>query len=140
MSNIYTAITLAVRMHSGQKDKGGREYIEHPLRVMLALDTEEEKIVGVLHDIIEDTKMRIPILRAHGFSQEILDAVDAITKKPGEADKDYIMRCRENPLAKRVKLMDIRDNMSPARQYYLSINEQDRLTKKYYQSLKWLQE
>ena len=72
------AIEIATEAHQGQLDKAGRDYIEHPLRVMEMGKTEEEKIVGVLHDVIEDTAWTFEALANEGFSKEIIDALNKL--------------------------------------------------------------
>ena len=112
MSNLTAAIMLATAAHNNQVDKSGEPYILHPLRVMLSLDTEEERIVGVLHDVIEDTHYTFKTLENMGFSERILDALNAISKIESETHKEYIRRVSLNSLAVRVKLKDLEDNMS----------------------------
>jgi (p)ppGpp synthase/HD superfamily hydrolase len=104
------AIELAVKMHKGQKDKGGNCYIEHPLRVMLSLETEEEKIVGVLHDVIEDSECTKEDLIELGFSQRIAEAVEGISRRENESYMEFIERCSKDELLRKVKLKDIKDN------------------------------
>jgi len=134
------AIALAANAHAGQKDKAGYPYILHPLRVMLNMTTESEMIAAVLHDIVEDTQITSEELRRQGFSEDILDAVRLLTKQ----DKDkqdylsYIGQIRQNPIARKVKLADLEDNMNIRRlkdQDYLNESDVARL-KKYYQAWK----
>lgn len=80
MSTLEQAIIIAATYHSGQKDKGGAPYILHPLAVMARVGSETEKIVAVLHDVLEDTSMTAGELAARGFSAEILSALDVLTK------------------------------------------------------------
>lgn len=104
------AIELAVKMHKGQKDKGGSCYIEHPLRVMLSLETEEEKIVGVLHDVIEDCECTKEDLIELGFSLRIAEAVEGLSRRENESYMEFIERCSLDELLRNVKLKDIKDN------------------------------
>lgn len=104
------AIKLAVTAHEGQKDKGDNPYILHPLRVMLSLETEEEKIVGVLHDVIEDTWVTKDFLSEMGFSVRIITAIEMLTRNNDETYAEFITRCATDELAKKVKLADIADN------------------------------
>ena len=76
MSTLPKAIEIATQAHAGQVDKSGKDYIGHPLRVMEMGKTEEEKIVGVLHDVVEDTDWTFERLEAEGFSKEVIDALD----------------------------------------------------------------
>ncbi|APV35314.1 HD domain-containing protein [Acinetobacter soli] len=111
MSTLEKAIGLAAKKHAGQVDKAGQPYILHPLRLMLHLDALEQKIVAVMHDLLEDTDTTIVDLISLGFSQDIIDAVIALTKKPGESRFTAAKRIVNNPLAKAVKLADLKDNM-----------------------------
>jgi len=112
MSTLEKAILIATEAHTGQVDKGGNPYILHPLRVMLAMHSEETRIVAVLHDCFEDTDVSAEDLRQAGFSGEIIDAVAALTKQAGETYADFIRRAKKNPLARIVKIGDIKDNMN----------------------------
>ena len=112
---ISKAILIATTAHMGQVDKSGQSYILHPLRVMLAGTTEEEKIVGVLHDVIEDTCYTIEFLTTMGFSDEVIQALIAISKVEDATYKEYLKRVSENKLATSVKLHDLEDNMSVPR-------------------------
>ncbi|MEA5082027.1 MAG: hypothetical protein VB024_10450 [Dysgonamonadaceae bacterium] len=105
------AIEIAIKVHEGQTDLNGQAYIGHPFRVMAAGHTLQEKIVGVLHDVIEDSDWTIEDLTAEGFTKEIVDGVDGITKREDEKYKDYLIRVENNPIAVRVKLNDLTDNM-----------------------------
>jgi (p)ppGpp synthase/HD superfamily hydrolase len=114
-SNIEDAIDLALRVHKGQKDKAGAPYILHPLRVMLSMDTDTERQVAVLHDVIEDAGITAKFLRSEGFSEEVCSAVVVLTKKPGESNDKYLDRIYENPIARKVKMADLKDNMNLSR-------------------------
>ncbi|MGK7927950.1 MAG: GTP pyrophosphokinase [Spirulina sp.] len=116
MENLLaTAIELATKAHAGQVDKAGHPYIEHPLRVMAALSTVEEKIVGVLHDAIEDSALTLETLQALGFSSPCIEAIAAITQQPGEDYQTYCDRLMTNELALTVKIADMTDNMNLSR-------------------------
>ncbi len=109
------AIEIAHTAHEGQVDKGGQPYIGHPLRVMNNVETVEEKIVAVLHDSVEDSDLTLEDLKVAGFSKEIIEAIDAITKRKGEKCNDYLKRVMDNSLALRVKIADMTDNMDISR-------------------------
>ncbi|MBF0152246.1 MAG: HD domain-containing protein [Magnetococcales bacterium] len=106
------AIAVAVQAHQGQTDKAGQPYILHPLRLMLKLSSEEERIVAMLHDVVEDTSVTLDDLRKQGFSEEVLAAVDHMTHRPEVSYETYIKRLGSNTLARRVKLADLKDNMN----------------------------
>lgn len=109
------AIIIATLAHENQIDKAGEPYIFHPLRVMLSLESEDEKICGVLHDVIEDTNITIEYLIKQEFSNEIIQALEALTKKENENYDDFINRVLGNKLACYVKLEDLNDNMDLSR-------------------------
>ena len=126
------AIILATGAHAGQPDKQGQPYILHPLAVMLSGETEAERIVGVLHDTVEDTDITLDEIQGL-FGAEVADAVDALTRRPGESYGDFIFRARRNEVAKRVKVNDIRHNLS--RMNGLRPSEAKGLTAKYRRAL-----
>lgn len=109
------AINIAYFAHENQVDKGGAPYILHPLRVMACCDTIQSKIVAVLHDVIEDTNITLKNLKQDGFSEEILTALDCITKKEGEKYTNFIERISKNKLATKVKIQDLLDNLDETR-------------------------
>lgn len=138
MSTLERAIQIATEAHKGQFDKAGREYIGHPIRVMELGKTEDEKIVGVLHDVIEDTDWTFERLEAEGFSQEVINALRCVTKtSENENYDDFIDRVKKNPLAAAVKINDLTDNMDIRRLPYLSDKDVKRL-KKYLKAYKRL--
>ena len=138
MSTLNRAIEIATEAHKGQLDKAGNEYIGHPLRVMEMGKTEEEKIVGVLHDVIEDTDWTFERLAEEGFSPEIIAALKCVTKlSENENYDDFIERVKKNPLAVAVKINDLTDNMDIRRLPYLSDKDVKRL-KKYLKAYKKL--
>lgn len=115
MSTLERAVAIAAVAHEGQRDKAGAPYILHPLRVMLSLETFEERVVGVLHDVLEDTTVTVESLRASGFSEEILTALEGVTKRPGESYEAFVLRAAANPIGRRVKLADLADNCDLSR-------------------------
>ena len=124
------AIELAISAHNGQFDThNGRPYIEHPFRVMNAGHTLQEKIVGVLHDVVEDSDMTLTQLRESDFSEEIVDAVDSMTKRENESYDDYILRVQKNPIGVRVKMNDLTDNMDIRRWMDVQYHDLARLQK-----------
>lgn len=123
------AISIAVQAHYGQRDKSGDLYILHPLRMMMQMDTEEEMITAVLHDVVEDSDWTLAKLQAEGFSENILTALDALTKRENEAYTDFIERTAVNPIARRVKLVDLQDNMRITRLQEIAEKDLSRLVK-----------
>lgn len=115
MSTLERAIQIAAQAHAGQLDKGGHPYILHPLRVMLRVSAGDARIAAVLHDVVEDSDVTLAQLRAEGFSDEVLDALDALTKRPGETRMQAAARAVAVPLAREVKLADNAENMDLSR-------------------------
>jgi (p)ppGpp synthase/HD superfamily hydrolase len=120
MATIDRAIMIASIAHAGQKDKAGKPYILHPLRVMLTVAsdknaTDEQKIVAVLHDVIEDTYVQEQQLRENGFSEDIINAIKSVTKINGESRMDAAKRTKLNAIGRVVKLADLKDNMDLSR-------------------------
>jgi (p)ppGpp synthase/HD superfamily hydrolase len=110
------AIALAAHSHRGQVDKGGQPYILHVLRVMLRQEDETTRIVGVLHDVLEDTPVTLADLQSAGYAENVCAAVDCLTRRTGETYEEMIERVAANPLARQVKLADLADNLDPKRQ------------------------
>ena len=115
MSSLERAIAIAARAHEGQVDKAGMPYILHPLRVMLAVRTPEERIVAVLHDVLEDTAVSIEDLRAEGFPDPVLAALVSVTKREGEEYPEFVQRAIADPIGRRVKLAELLDNSDLSR-------------------------
>jgi (p)ppGpp synthase/HD superfamily hydrolase len=115
MASIEKALQIAARAHEGQKDKDGQPYILHPLRVMNAVEGEAEKVVAILHDVIEDTSVTAEDLRREGFDETVLAALDCVTHREGECYADYVVRSNGDQIARRVKLADLEDNARLAR-------------------------
>ena len=113
-TNVEAARALAARMHEGQTDKAGLPYISHPMRVAGRLDTPEAQVVGWLHDTVEDTALTLPEIEAQ-FGPETAAAVDAISRRDGEAWSDYLDRVQANPVARQVKISDLIDNSNLGR-------------------------
>lgn len=105
------AVAIAAEAHAGQVDKAGEAFILHPLRVMMDLDTETERIVGILHDVVErNPAWTLGALRSEGFSETIIEAVDSVTRRDGEEYETFVRRAAANTIGRRVKLADISDN------------------------------
>lgn len=127
---LHRAIVIAMSAHDGQLDThNGRPYIEHPFRVMNAGQTLQEKIVGVLHDVVEDSSWTLAQLAEEGFSQEIIEGVDAMSRRNNESYDEYVLRLQENAIAVRVKLNDLTDNMDVRRWDEIQYHDLARLQK-----------
>ena len=123
------AIEIANRAHMGQVDKAGAPYILHPLRVMMTRDNEIERICAVLHDVIEDSDVTFDNLRREGFSEEIIEVLNCVTKRAGESYDDFINRILGNEIACRVKLADLCDNMNISRIKNPTEQDEERIKK-----------
>lgn len=129
MSLLEKAISIAVEAHRGQKDKLGHPYILHPLSVMARVDSEAEKVVAILHDVVEDTKWTFEDLKREGFPDDLLQALDCVTKREGEPYEDFIKRSESNVLARRVKIADLEDNMDLRRLKTFTPKDAERFNK-----------
>lgn len=127
MACLERALLIAALAHSGQKDKAEQPYILHPLRMMLKLDTDEERIVALLHDVLEDTAIGLDELQEAGFSESVLEAVQILTRQPDESRMQAAMRAAQNPLALKVKLADNADNLDVKRLPVLTDADNERL-------------
>lgn len=128
------AFDLALSAHMGQKDKLGNDYFEHPFRVsasFIVSGDAEAAIVSLLHDCAEDTWVTLGFLEDR-FPEEIVDAVDAITRREGETYRQYIKRLCYNDIARRVKVEDIKDNLRPERMFMGAPLD------RYYRALGWI--
>jgi (p)ppGpp synthase/HD superfamily hydrolase len=133
------AIAIAVNAHQGQKDRYNSPYILHPLRVMARLDSATEKIVGILHDVVVDTDWTFDQLSREGFPATILSALECVTKKEGEEYEAFVKRSARDPVARRVKLADLEDNMDLRRMPQATDQDLPRL-QKYVKAWRFLKE
>lgn len=108
------AIQIALEAHAGQKDKAGEPYIMHPLRVMMVMETDEERMVAVLHDAVEDSALTLDNLRKAGFSPKVIESVDSLTRRNDDTYEQFIEKIKE-PLARKVKIADLCDNLNVGR-------------------------
>lgn len=109
------AIALAAKAHKGQTDKAGSNYILHPLRVMMQCETVHEMMAAVLHDVVEDSECTLEDLQKMNFPAEVITAVDCLSQRRGEDYFKFIGRCASNEIARRVKLLDLQDNLDVTR-------------------------
>lgn len=132
------AIEIAKECHKGQKDKGGHDYIGHPIRVSDRCMTEKASVAALLHDTIEDSDMTSEKLSEMRFPADVIEAVEVLTKSRYDNYDDYIKRVGANPIAREVKIADLEDNMDITRlQYPLTDKDLLRLNK-YLKSWKYL--
>ena len=129
MATLAHAIALAAQAHETQTDKAGAPYILHPLRLMFKMSSETEMAAAVFHDVVEDTDWTLEGLRAEGYAEDVLAAVDALTHRDGEDYETYLARVSANPTARKVKLADLEDNMDVRRLSVLTDKDITRLQK-----------
>ena len=108
-------LEIATLAHKGQKDLAGIDYIEHPKKVANFLNSNEEKAVAYLHDVLEDTSLTEKDLLQMEIPNDIVIAVKVLTKEKGESYTKYIERIKENKLACKVKTADLKHNMDLSR-------------------------
>jgi (p)ppGpp synthase/HD superfamily hydrolase len=130
MSTLNRAIEIAAEAHEGAIDKYGAPYINHVTRVMNIGGSDSEKIVGVLHDVIEDTHWTFEDLEKEGFSKEVINALRCVTKTSEDEDyEEFITRVKISPLAVKVKLNDLTDNLDVKRMPEVLESDLKRLNK-----------
>lgn len=123
------ALQIAIQAHRGQKDKSGREYIMHPIRVAERCKDPRAKVVALLHDTIEDTEVTPDMLQEEGFPQEIISAVLSVTRQEDETYDAFVRRASENPIGREVKIADLEDNMDVRRLKEITNEDVARLQK-----------
>ena len=131
------ALAIAKDAHKGQVDKAGVDYIQHPLFVASLVEGELAKTVALLHDVVEDSDWTLEDLRKKGLPEEVVQAVGILTKKRNEKYEEYILRVKQNPLARQVKLADLQHNSDLSR--LTTVTEIDRKrAEKYRQAIAFL--
>jgi len=119
MNKLETALELAVKAHAGQKDRDGEAYILHALQVGLMGDTDEERMTGFLHDVLEDTELTAQELLDAGIPESVVGALELLTHDPQVPYMDYVQAIIDshNPIALRVKLNDLTHNFARGKAY-----------------------
>lgn len=123
------ALSIATEAHNWQFDKAGVDYIEHPIYVASQVDTEEEKAVALLHDVIEDSPFTAEELLLAGLPETVVAAVQILSKKKGQDYQTYLENVKSNPLARVVKLADLKHNSDLSRLRSVTDNDLERLEK-----------
>lgn len=136
-SQVIKAHEVAKKAHLGQIDRAGIDYIKHPETVASFVATDEEKAVAYLHDVIEDTSLTLLNLKKEGFSKNIIEAVDILTKKKGQDYQSYLNLVKKNELARVVKLADLRHNSDLTRLPLITEKDLER-NKKYSSAIRFL--
>jgi len=134
---VKKAIMLAAHAHAGQVEKSGGTYVAHPLRVHKLLYDEDEitQVVGILHDVVEDTFVTLEDIRRE-FSDEVADAVDAMTRREGETYFEFVKRAKAHPVGSKVKMADLKDHLRPGHEEHIP----ESLIKRYKKALLIMQE
>lgn len=138
-SKITMAMSVCYEAHHGQIDKGGAPYVFHPIHIAEQMQTEEEVVVALLHDVVEDSEYTIEWLSNIGFSKSVTDAITLLTHKKGVPYMDYIASIKSNPIAKAVKLADLRHNSDLSRLYHIDEHVLKRV-EKYKKAIELLEE
>lgn len=129
MATLDNAILIAVQAHQGQKDRYGANYILHPLRVMLRFESETEMIVAILHDVVEKTEWTLEKLHEYGFTDDVLEPINLLTRQDQQPYMEYIEKLKDNHIARKIKIADIEDNMNPKRINALSNTNFEKLVR-----------
>ena len=108
---LHKAITIACDAHQGQSSINGEPYILHPLRLLIKAKSNEEKIIAVLHDVIEKSNISLADLKNKGFDQNIISSIESLSRRRGESYVDYIARLMKNNISVKIKLLDLADNI-----------------------------
>lgn len=137
MPTLEDAIQLALQAHARQLDKSGSVYILHPLRVMFAVEGDMARMVAILHDVVEDSDYTFDDLRQMGYGEDVLEALDCLTRRADETYEAFVERASKNPIAKQVKLADIEDNLDVRRLRDITDKDYQRL-KRYRKAWEYL--
>ena len=108
---LHKAITIACEAHQGQFSINGEPYILHPLRLLIKAKSNEERIIAILHDVIEKTNISLADLKNKGFDQNIISSIDSLSRRKSESYVDCIGRLMQNRISVKIKLLDLADNI-----------------------------
>lgn len=136
-SMVDLALSIARQAHEGQLDKAGVDYIKHPIYVASQVETEEEKAVALLHDVLEDSSVTAEELLIAGLPETVVTTVQVLTKQTGQDYQTYLQAVKSNPLACRVKLADLKHNSDLSRLTSITEKDRERL-KKYKKAIDFL--
>ena len=131
---IYTpttklALKLCFETHKEQLDKSGMPYVFHPFHLAEQMTDEDTTVVALLHDVVEDSDLTIDDLRRMGFGERILAAIARMTHDPAVPYMEYVARIKEDPIAKAVKLADLRHNSDLSRLERITPHDEARAQK-----------
>ena len=108
---LHKAIKIACEAHQGQSSINGEPYILHPLRLLIKAKSNEERIIAILHDVIEKTNISLEDLKNKGFDQNIISSIDSLSRRRSESYIEYIERLMQNKISVKIKLLDLADNI-----------------------------
>lgn len=137
--NTKKALALCFEAHKEQKDDSGLPYVFHPFHLAEQMNDEATTVVALLHDVVEDTHYTINDIKEMGFSKEVLDAIKLLTHDKEIPYMDYVRKIKDNPIAKAVKLADMRHNSDTTRLNKITEKEINR-ARKYTEAIKLLTE
>lgn len=123
------AVNIAYKAHEGQIDKSGIPYIFHPMHLADQMITEDTCVVAILHDVLEDTDVTYEELSKEGFTKEQLEAVKLLTHSSDVPYLDYVRNLKDNPIARTVKLADLKHNQDTTRLNVITKKDEKRLIK-----------
>ena len=129
MDIIEKSLEIALKAYAGQKDKAGKTYILHPLRIMAKMQTEYEMSAALLHDVIEDSDYTAEDLISEGIPSDVVIAVELLSNVKGESYDQFVDRVLQNPLATKIKIADIEDNINVLRLKSIRDNDLERIAK-----------
>ena len=129
---LYKALVVATKAHTGQVEKSGGAYIHHPIRVAALLDDEDDvtRVAALLHDVVEDTAVTLDEIRKK-FSDEVADAVDAVSRRKDETYFEFVARAKKHPVGAKVKMADLKDHLRPGHELYIP----ESLIKRYHKAI-----
>ena len=141
---IYTkdtkrAMALCFEAHKEQKDKSGMPYVFHPFHLAEEMETEDETVAALLHDVAEDTDITLEEIGEMGFSEAVMEALRLLTHEPGTPYMEYVRKIKENPVARAVKQADLKHNSDLTRLDNVDEKALKRV-EKYKEALKILEE
>ena len=114
MPTIEDAIALATEAHRGQTRPDGTPFILHPLRVMLSLRDDLDRVAAALHDVVEDSAITLADLRARGYEPAVVEAVDHLTRREGESYEAFVERIAPHPRARRTMMRSCASRYPPS--------------------------
>ena len=117
-ANIDQALALVAQKFQGMTDKDGEPYVMHCLRVMMGVADAKGRLVGLMHDLVEDTDVTLDQLTEIGFDEHVVEAIGLVTHLSEDSYADYVVRLKANELARQAKLSDLRDNAGIGRVLY----------------------